>query len=230
MASKYQADGLRKRVITILRGIYPDTLQGWDNVRTESHHPSTHLLHRLALDDLASHVAIINAAGDAEAQILLPAAMLRLFRRGIKDIVEAARASQLDATLFLEALPALSTLSRTHSFALLFSHEMRICNECLSLSQCYAVRHTILRELEKPSRAYVADPFVTASSSEGTAYNFCRPCGEAFQASHEIGRRQAWEELPACFKLPHWQTMRTHAMQLDAEDSPGGSASDVQSA
>ncbi|EKM48685.1 uncharacterized protein PHACADRAFT_266208, partial [Phanerochaete carnosa HHB-10118-sp] len=44
------ADGLRKRIITILQCTYPDTLEEWELVvRAGSHHLSTHLLHRLPL-------------------------------------------------------------------------------------------------------------------------------------------------------------------------------------
>ena len=72
LATKYQMEALRSRVIDILQWIYPDTLDGYDTVRKAGEsYPTTHPLHRLKLDDVAGHVAVINAAREAGAAVLL---------------------------------------------------------------------------------------------------------------------------------------------------------------
>lgn len=221
VAMKYQADDLRKRILSILQRIYPDTLEGWEEVnRTGEYYPSTNLLHRLPLDDLDAHIAVINLAQqDADAEAVLPAAMLRLFQRDMDVIVDAARTSGLDAARVLEVLPAMSALARTHTFALLFSGDVRLSDDCRSVSSCFAVRRKFLIALERPGFAYVADPFARVKFAQGKlAFDLCGACRRVFQASYEAGRETAWEALPACFKLGSWDTLRRRITPVEGEE------------
>ncbi|GJE92811.1 hypothetical protein PsYK624_089680 [Phanerochaete sordida] len=219
VAVKYQADGLRKRIISILQCIYPDNLQAYDKVhRVGVQFATTNLLHRLPLDDLESHIAIINVAREADAEVLLPAAMMRLLQRDFETLVVAARTSGLDATLVLEALPGLSALAREHSFGMFYSTEMRISDQCFSDKACSRVRRLVVEHLERPGLAHVAGPFAVVGFSQGKlGYNSCQACRSTCQLWYENGRKAAWEELPACFKLPAWSVLRERAMQVDGE-------------
>ena len=92
------------------------------------------------IHDIAGHVAVINAARDTEALILLPAAMFHIFRRGVRSIVERQDIELLNDVskdAILAALPTLARLSRRYSFSVLYSDEQHISPECQSISRCH---------------------------------------------------------------------------------------------
>lgn len=228
MATKYQADQLRKRVIQTLLYVYPDSLKGFDEVKSAgNYYPDTHPLHDLDLNDAEGHIAVINAARDTDALVLLPAAMLRVFARGIPFVVEAVDESCVSLDLvnkiaILSALPALARLSRRHSFSALYSDDLSISPQCDGPFVCHKYRRRLLARLESSHTAFIAEPFTHVSFASGKfAHGLCTHCRTALKTSYEAGRVKAWEELPKAFGLPAWGVMRKRALEgSDDDDDP----------
>lgn len=228
MATKYQADQLRKRVIQTLLYVYPDTLKGYDEVKSAGkYHPDTHPLQDLELDDTEGHFALINAARDTEALLLLPAAMLRVFTRGIPFIVQGTLADSdvsldpVNKNAILSALPALAKLSRRYSFSALYNDELSMSPDCELPAHCHKYRRKLLNRYESPYTAYIVKPFAPVPFTSGKiALALCTPCRIMFKTSYDTGRIKAWEELPKAFGLPTWADMHKLAAEDSGEDDP----------
>ncbi|GJE92821.1 BTB domain-containing protein [Phanerochaete sordida] len=226
LATKYQAETLRRRIIEILQYVYPDSLDGFDKSRLAgAHFPATHPLHKLSLGDLSTHVAVINAANDRGASVLLPSAMVRVLVKGIDFVVNDARAAPLERTsrdAVLGALPALSALARQHTFEVLFRDACGLSDQCMQIDYCDRTRRQLVRTLENPALAHVISPFhiIGFGSKSKHVQNLCPDCRAALKKCYEAGRRQAWEKLPAVFGLPEWDELRRRAKESDIPGEP----------
>lgn len=227
LATKYQAETLRRRVIETLQYIYPDTLDGFDKARVVGgHFPATHPLHKLSLNDLATHIAVINVATDRGASVLLPSAMLRVLVKGIDVIVNGEHSAALDMEsrdIMLSALPALSLLARQHTFEVLFRDACGLSDQCMQIDYCDRTRRQLVRTLENPSLAHIINPFhiLGFGSKSKHIQNLCPDCRAALKKCYESGRKQAWEKLPAIFKLPEWDELRRLAREFDTPGEQG---------
>ena len=225
MATKYQASIVRKRVLRILGSVYPDTLRVWDTVvKAGKSFPEAHPLHKVRLDDEEDHVAVINAARDADALILLPAAMLRIYQTGIANIVKGEASALLDAMnkeAILGALPDLARLSRERSFPILYTGRPTFSPDCSEDPTCFLNRKKLLLRLERPQLAYIIDPFNRPSfiwTSGARTYDFCFQCRTLLRTTIDTGRSSAWEELPQAFGLSSWEELRKAADQDSDEE------------
>lgn len=224
MAPKYQAERLRVRVVRTLRYLYPDSLLQYDSVTAYGRFfPTTHPLFRLPLDDLNTHLDVIIAAESAGASVLLPVAMLRVFSRGMDQIVQGQAGLALQAShrnTILAAIPKLAELSRSQSFASLYSAEVSISQECKNVAKCQQVQHRLRQLLETPATAYVIDPFAVFQFAKGKVANdLCASCFPAFRTSYKEGRARAWQKLPCIFGLAEWADLRTTAENFAAADA-----------
>lgn len=201
------------RVIKTLQHVYPDSLPILETVvNYGSTFPDHHPLCRLPLDDMDMHVALVNTAEAAGASILLPVAMLRIFTRGMEEIIHdqpSKALSSSDRDTILAAFPKLSTLARTHTFTTLYSEDVNISEDCMSLFKCQQAQRRLRRILERPARAHAVNPFSIVSFAKGRpAQDLCADCLSVFTSSYENGRARAWEKLPAVFDLPCWDKLR----------------------
>lgn len=226
LATKYQAEILRRRAIETLQYVYPDTLDGFDKARIAGpNFPSTHPLHKLSLNDIASHIAVINAGGDCGASVLLPSALLRVLMKGVDGILGARTLDPGHREMLLAALPALSLLARQHTFEVLYRDACGLSDQCMQIDYCDRTRRQLIRTLEIPALAHIVGPFRVLSFGSKAKHiqNFCPDCRAALKKCYEAGRKQAWEKLPGVFKLPGWDELRRLARNFDvpreAEDA-----------
>ncbi|EKM54767.1 uncharacterized protein PHACADRAFT_258837 [Phanerochaete carnosa HHB-10118-sp] len=234
LASKYQAETLRRRVVETLQYVYPDTLDGFDKARIAGwHFPATHPLHKLSLNDFSTHVAVINLGTERGASVLLPSAMLRVLVRGIDSIVNGEQSTQLDAQsrdTLLSALPALSLLARQHTFEVLFRDACGLSDQCMQIDYCDRTRRQLVRTLENPSLAHMISPFHILGFGNKSKHiqNLCPDCRTALKKCYDAGRKLAWEKLPAVFKLPEWDELRRLARESDTPGEQGEAADESE--
>lgn len=208
----------------MLQYVYPDTFEAYDATKSYgTSFPSTHPLHRLELDNMDVHIALINAAKAYGASVLLPAALVRLiFRHGLRRIVKAGPGEELTTTVLL-ALPKLSQLARSQTFAPLYADEDSMSGGCSTFSRCQHVQRRLRKFIEHPSTANVVDPFCTVNIIPGRiAHTLCPQCLAVFKNSYEEGRKAAWEKLPGVFGLPGWDDLRKSVQEFDdtEDDDP----------
>ena len=180
---------------------------------------------KLVHNDLSSIVAVINAAYESNALILLPSAFAQAYGAGVSQIAAADAKHGLSFVhkdTLLNALPRFNALARQLPFAPIFSDKRNMAENCIEPEDCHYVRRSLIHQLEHPS--LVIDPFTEVSFVfDRDAPHLCRHCGAALQKSYQIGRKEAWEKLPTIFGLPSWDDLR----ELLNEDDDGRVADNV---
>ncbi|EKM49651.1 uncharacterized protein PHACADRAFT_214184 [Phanerochaete carnosa HHB-10118-sp] len=226
LSTKYQAHSLRRQVFTFLQHDYPDTLSKYDHVVGDGCQCS--VSRGVKGRGWALDAAVANAARDADAPLLLPAALLSLYSAGMDIIVDAGSSGllqPLNRDVLLKAIPGMWSLGKELTFEPLFSEQMHITTKCNSTSTgaCFRNRHKLRAELEvAPSLMNPVTP--VSFQPGGTVAGFCSSCQKAVQERYEKVRQEAWDKIPEAFRLPEWDEMRKREEELYSTTGPGSGA------
>ncbi|GJE91788.1 hypothetical protein PsYK624_079390 [Phanerochaete sordida] len=162
--------------------------------------------------------AVANAARDADAALLLPAALLSLYSAGVDIIVDAGSSGALqplNRDVLFKAIPKMWALAKDLAFEPLFSDQMHVASKCTSTSSgvCFRSRHKLKAQLEVAPA--LVNPVAPLSFQPGsTTSTFCAPCRAAVQERYEKMRQEAWDKVPEAFGLPGWDEMRGREDEL----------------
>lgn len=188
--TKFEMTAVRRDLCHALAPLFPSTLLGY----IEAPH----------FDDaaLAGCVALANAFRETSLLHLLPAALYRIARASVRDILDSALSpANLRAVLLGRAQLAVRA---RNVFPTVFTGR----------SGC--AMHGAMPELAVVLLAEDGwiDPLRERDIPRlaGTA---CRRCIRRMDVAYDEGRLAVWEALPEIFELPSWEKLRVYDMSVD---------------
>lgn len=210
LSNKYDAQGIRQRVIEGLSPFIPTTFSDFDSWTLGSDNPLDLGNHSpfVATDDILGLAAI----AEHSAPIFVPFALY-----GLQCIDPASLSNVLDGVparrgrfilsprlqrAYLQGRLKLTALSRKEVYPSLFSR-----SQCRTSLTCDSLRLALIQSLQETD-GYL-DPLWPYSILDG----FCVGCDFALKTEQSTGRRKVWKELPGVFELPSWEELRKEAFR-----------------
>lgn len=210
LSNKYDAQGIRQRVIEGLSTFIPTTFSDFEAWTLGSDNPLALSNHSpfIATDDFLGLATI----AEHSAAIFVPFALY-----GLQCIDPASLSKVLDGVparrghfilsprlqrAYLQGRLKLTALSRKEVYPSLFSK-----SQCQTALACDSLRLSLIQSLQETD-GYL-DPLWPYSILDG----FCLGCNFALTTEQSAGRRKVWKELPGVFELPSWEELRKEAFR-----------------
>lgn len=200
LSVKYEANGLRQKIVKGLAQYFPSALPAYDILsdRNKSDKSFSYPFNAV------SQIIALAVALDKAAPSLLPYALLKLVRWTSDEtagpIIDGVQARGKHITLspklqrsLLQGKPALYQAAREAVLPRIFQ-----------AGGCFG--DCDLERLQFLTRHTKADGFLDPLAKR-TFKRFCSECRKNMETDAEEGRRHAWEQLPQMFGLPSWQEL-----------------------
>ncbi|KAI0698268.1 hypothetical protein BC835DRAFT_679350 [Cytidiella melzeri] len=203
LSTKYDVAHLRRRAVETLQKWYPNTLSSYISISSSS----------TPREDFPRHVLVANIASEANATILLPAALLfccatassRLLYDGIYvSGVHYDLRSENKRALFI-GRPLLTHQARTNTQSFLFRHYSQEHSNCKTPSRCEE-----FCEFCASIYDIKGDPWMNPLERlnwKAILSACCQPCVLNWESKNKKGTEELWETLPSLFDLPEWTVL-----------------------
>ncbi|KAF8193928.1 hypothetical protein K438DRAFT_1969224 [Mycena galopus ATCC 62051] len=191
LATKYDVEHIRIRMISILTAIYPSSLTGW----LEREPPAGYAERRLD-DFLALRLAV-----DHNILPVLPGIYYDCCLYPNATILNNAHISLAEKIKCIEAQDTFDSHWCSHVYDFLFARP----ETCLSPSGCALRQLRWLKQNRQPEITQVVDEFYW------NGWDMCTECTIVAKRSFHKKRSSFWETLPTLFELGTWEELLSNS-------------------
>jgi len=213
LSTKYRCHALRRRAIDCLLSAYPLSLDHWFKRS-----------HRRLFPPFQGEISdVLALAAEVDVPCILPAAFYAACQRPLSEVLEEILnnpkiGSHSMYMKFVVGREKLRHFEVEHVLAFLHSSFQRPdCQNGYDDNTLKTVaQNTLLKTTEYPpyQQSFIDDPTQAANS-----LIVCEECRRRIENTVKVSRTKMWEELPAIFDLPQWETLKSLGDVQDDEDN-----------